>query len=150
MATIEALPILVIFLVLVSYGLGYWGAIHTAIIHSIAARQYAFETFRQRSNVVYFRTDARGHGTPRHFQNIQVRYHAINVEPPNTNSTNFQSTGRVIAIGRPTTKGAATTEQHVTNIFGIRGRNQNIEVNPIWVMVGYGLCINATCGEAPP
>ncbi len=55
MATIEMLPMMFIFIFLFSYTLGAFGIIHTGIKNSISARAYAFETFRNRSNLVYFR-----------------------------------------------------------------------------------------------
>lgn len=54
LATIEALPLVVVFVVLITYGLGLFGFVHTAILHSIGARTYAFETFRNRTNVSFF------------------------------------------------------------------------------------------------
>ena len=42
---------MVIFVMLMSFGMGLFGVVHTAILHSIAARTYSFETFRQRTNL---------------------------------------------------------------------------------------------------
>ena len=41
MATIEVLPLLLVFLMLFSYTLGAFGIIHTGIMHSISARSSA-------------------------------------------------------------------------------------------------------------
>ena len=80
LATIEALPLLVLFVVLFSYGVGYFAAIHTAILQNIAARTYAFETFRNRSNLMYFRNNLNTGGSAtgdQHYLKKGFRFHGI-------------------------------------------------------------------------
>lgn len=55
MAVIEMIPIMVIIVILLNFTLGFFGAIHTGILQSIAARNYAFESFRHQPNLLYLR-----------------------------------------------------------------------------------------------
>jgi hypothetical protein len=144
MAIIEVIPLIVIFLMFLSFGMGMWGAIHTATLHSIGARAYAFETFRQRTNLYYFREDRSGMTQPYWLGIKGFRYHAIQNEDNKPGT--FVATTRNIAMGtiEPTTAG--TTTIHNQDIFSLQTRNQKTETTPMWVMVGYGLCLNADCG----
>ena len=147
-ASIEAITILVVFLVLMSYGLGFFGVIHTAILHSIGARSYAFETFRNRTNIKYHRDTTRA-DILLHSE-IEIRYHGI--QAASSNGSTFQATERDIAvtdIGRDPNAKAGQTTDHTQRIYEIDGRNREggVEISPSWVMVGYGMCINANCGD---
>ncbi len=141
---LESVPLIVIFMVLTSFGMGFFGLIHTAVLHSIGARTYSFETFRQRSNLNYFREDGSGLTRPINYSSKQWRYHAVNHE--SDPRQRFVATARPIAIGRTTPPADASQEAHNTQIFQLQPRNERIEVNPAWVMVGYGICLNANCG----
>lgn len=44
MAVLEMIPILVVFVLFINFSLGFFGAIHSGILNSIASRNYAFET----------------------------------------------------------------------------------------------------------
>ncbi|MGZ3723897.1 MAG: hypothetical protein ACXVA9_13230, partial [Bdellovibrionales bacterium] len=81
-ALLETVPLMVIFVMLMSFGMGLFGVVHTAILHSIAARAYSFETFRQRTNLHYFREDGSGlvKSTAMNFTKKGWRYHAIQHE----------------------------------------------------------------------
>jgi hypothetical protein len=144
-AMLESVPLIVLFVVLTSFGLGFFGMIHTAVLHSIAARAYTFETFRQRANLYYFREDGSGLSRPINFSRKQWRYHAINHESDPRDL--FVATARPIAIGRSTAAEDASIETHNQQIFQLQPRNERVSVNPGWVMVGYGICMNAQCGN---
>lgn len=143
MAMIETLPLLVIFVVLISYGLGLWGTVHTAILHSIAARTFSFEAFRNRTNVTYYRDDSTNILS---YELEQVRFHAVNTDQgPNDR---FYATQRPIAIGREVERSEASSVDHNQRIYEIPQRNREggVEVSPAWIMVGYGMCLVANCG----
>lgn len=145
MAVIEAVPLLVIFVMLLGFGLGFYGAIHTATLHSIGARTYAFETFRQRSNLVYFREEGSGINQPTHYKTKGYRYHAISHD--SDQRALFVATLRPISIARNIASSDAKLTDHNQKIFELKRRNQEVSVNPIWVMVGYGICIDSQCGN---
>lgn len=149
MAIFETIPILVIFLVLIAYLLGIFGMVHTGIVNSISARAYAFETFRNRANVTYFR-DRESAGF-HHYANFGARLHAVNGETMvGDGATNSQyATLRPIAIGREPADSRASVSDHNERVFGIETRNRKggVEASPAWIMTGYGICINAQCGD---
>lgn len=146
-ALLETIPLLVIFVMLISFGLGLFGAVHTAILHSIGARTYAFESFRQRTNLSYFRENGSGNilSTARNFSQQGWRYHAVQNEKDDR-SFLVPST-RSIALGRQTASIDSSVETNNTSIYALETRNTRVEVNPIWVMVGYGICLNMACGN---
>lgn len=144
LALLETVPLLVIFMMLVSFALGLFGYIHSGILYSISARTYAFETFRNRTNLTYFRENNSGLTEPLHFSKKGIRFHAIT--GPNDNRTQFVASSYPIKIGNtPENKGNA--DAHNNKIFDLKTRNQNVEVSPAWLMVGYGLCVNYNCGD---
>lgn len=146
MATLEALPLLVIFTVLMSYGLGMFGIIHTAILHSIAARAYAFETFRNRTDLSLFRENISGISDPQHTRAFKIRYHGILTENSDGYSQ-FVASERPLAVGRQVASAGRTLQNHNSTIFNLAPRNEVVEVSPAWIMVGYGICLDMNCGD---
>jgi hypothetical protein len=140
MAMIEAVPLLVIFVTLIAYGLGMWGSVHTGILQSIGARTYAFESFRNKTNLTIGPNSA-------HYANIGIRYHGIN-DRPNPVPL-LMAAQRPIALGMDVERLPARRSDHNSRIFEISGRNDEggVEVHPIWIMIGYGMCLNANCGD---
>ena len=146
-ATLETVPLLIIFIILISYGLGYYGAIHTGVLQSIAARQYAFETFRNRTNLNYFLENQSGLESSIFYGESQFRFHGVQSEEATADGS-FKATTRPIAIGRQLERRPASQQDHNVNIYNMPYRNQGaVEVHPIWVMVGYGICLNSACGD---
>lgn len=146
MAIVEAVPLLVIFLMFASFGLGLFGAIHTSILYSIGARTYAFETFRNRTDLTYFRTEGSGLTQPLQNREFEMRFHAINSEAA-PDIQHFYATTRPISVGRTVANTDARVSDHNEAIFSLGPRNQSVAINPIWIMVGYGICLNARCGD---
>jgi hypothetical protein len=145
MATVEAIPLLVIFVIFVAYGMGFFGSVHTAILNSIAARTFAFETFRNRTNLTYYRDFV---WPAQHYRDREMRFHGIQPEQNIDNKYGqFAGTGRPIAIGLPLEELKVSSQDHNAKIFQLEKRNTKIGVNPIWVKVAYGICLTAACGE---
>ncbi len=146
-ASIEAVAMLVIFVLFMSYGVGMFGVIHTGILNSIAARTYAWETFNHRTNVVLFRDnrDYSGGGMPITYypQNWGFRVHSIASEY--ADKEEWIATERTIAMGRE-------LDTQSTRNSGTHGRlkqttkRERIGVNPVWIKTIYGICLDATCG----
>lgn len=146
MAILETIPLLVIFVILMTFGMGIFGMIHTATLHSIGARTYSFETFRQRTNLYYFREDGSGLDRPFNFKRKGWRYHAVQMEGDQRDR--FVATARPIAIGKAAPAGDTSVETHNQAIYtSMAARNERFSVNPGWIMVGYGICLNAACGN---
>jgi hypothetical protein len=145
MAIIETLPLLVLFIMLTGFGLGLFGVIHTATLHSIAARTYAFETFRNRTKLDYYREDGSGLDEPYFLGKKGYRYHAVQNE--GDPRLEFVATTRALTYGRDLAEAKAPELVHNQGIFNMDKRNEKIAVNPVWIMVAYGICLNAQCGN---
>ncbi|MNJ93520.1 hypothetical protein D3C87_112020 [compost metagenome] len=150
MAIFEMIPIMVIIVLFVNFSLGFFGAIHTGIINSIAARNYTFETFRNRSDLTYFRNlDA---DTKYEYSKMKHRVHGT-VSEKGTNGDQWIAASRVIDFmdfqpkraaertGDKSAHGVVSWEVKDGERFGKQG------VNPIWIKSNYGICLNATCGS---
>ena len=147
-ATVETIPLMFIFVALLSYVIGVFGVVHTGILDSIAARTYAFETFRNRANVTYFR-DNNPAQPLLHFQNIGDRIHAVTSEQSNGQLT-FFATERPIRMGMGSLNVVGRDEAvHMEKVPLVAPgrRNNNVEVSPVWVITQYGICINVQCGD---
>src|SRR3954462_14305008 len=144
LATIETIPLLVLFFFLMSYGLGLFGFVHSATLHTIAARTYALETFHNRTNVNYFRDDG---SDPIPFSKKGYRVHAIRNYTSGPNEDFVPDTARIaFSIGRPAADN--NPETHNTRIFDMKahGRNRNVQVSPGWIMTAQGICLTSQCG----
>lgn len=157
MATLEILPLIFILVYLFAYTLGAFGAIHTGIMNSISARAYAFETFRNRSNLWYFR-DLKG-SERRQYRDHGNRFHGIMAE--NNQVQEFRASERAIRMGIPIQPSPSRGDPTIHNekIYDGQGmqegatasasqRNQSVEVGPIWVMIQYGICMKVSCGDS--
>ena len=165
------LALMVVFVLLFALTLGFWGAIHSAILQSVSARHYAFEILNNRSHFEYHRDwklDApSGNGNMLDVGNFAGEdvYHGDNM-----GMRLFYITG----LNRPdyhptvTTRGlnffkeidrdtatlvskSGTVPGHEKGLSALQ--HQNIfhqthgRVNPLWLMTGYGICVNHSCGE---
>lgn len=157
MATVEAIPLILVFMLLLTYELGMFGVIHTGIMNSISSRAYAFEVFRNRSNLVYFRDEGVGGNKLTEFRTMGNRTHAVASEYRTDTDTEMGiATERPIRMGGPVIDSNISTRNdnvtHNEKIFnqalvGPQKRNQLVEVSPVWLQIQYGICINANCGE---
>jgi hypothetical protein len=151
MATIETIPLLFLFVFMICYTFGSFGVIHTAILHSISARAYAFETFRNRSNLVYFRENG---GDYRHYQRIGARLHTVTNEHRPAGSDQFEASERALRMGLASNdiKGRSETNHNdripadAGQSLGQGKRNTKFEASPVWIMVQYGICLDNRCG----
>jgi hypothetical protein len=151
MAALEMIPILLVIVLFVNFSIGFFGVIHSGILNSIAARNYAFETFRNRSNLTYFRINPNAEIV--HYARTQLRLHGTISEQgveSGGGSSRWIATTRVIDFmnfdkrveltGDPGTHNNKTREVPV-------GRNTAIAVNPVWIKTMYGICLTAACGS---
>lgn len=151
LATIEMIPVMIVIAILMNFALGFFGIIQTGILNQIAARNYAFETFRHRTNLLYFH-DLRGSGDSKKYN---ARVHGIASESRGAAAKNAQATTRPIGFGmNPDTEGSA--EDHdAGNGGGNKGifsigegvRNQDVKTAPVWIRPMYGICLNAKCSQ---
>jgi hypothetical protein len=155
MATIETIPLIMVFVFMLCYEFGVFGIIHTGIMQSISARAYAFETFKNRSSLVYFRDDPGGSAV-NFFRLTGTRTHGIASEAKTDNDGGFDGIAaeRPLRVGipfEPDQESRDDLERHNVKLFdqalvGPQKRNQKVEVNPVWIQVQYGMCLNTRCG----
>ena len=156
MALIEALPVLFMVILVFNFSLGFFGAIHSGILNSIGSYNYTMETFRFRSNLMYFRPGA---GTANYAKSMN-RVHGVIGDGYNKRDTKkgkWPATVRSIAVtGVDKLENAYLSKaDHVranqTSVWKvISGFTANSEddapVTPeIWVKTVYGICLNAEC-----
>lgn len=153
---IEIVPILAIFILLVNFAVGFFGLIHSGILNSIAARNYAFETIRNRADVNYLR-DSLGQGVDNlnfTYRTSGLRFHVVKNEVDMAdNSDSFWATRRPIKLtdigsDEPLNDNSTYHERITAIVEGKRASEVGIEegVNPGWVRTAYGLCLSADCG----
>ncbi|MDG0814827.1 hypothetical protein [Bdellovibrio svalbardensis] len=153
MAIFEMIPIIVIIVLLINFSLGFFGAVHTGIMNSMAARNYAFSTFNHRANLTYFRSTR---NADIHYKAYGMRIHGTRDESMNSGD-NWAATKRKIDFfdfkDRPAVEGgSAAHNNQVPTVcdFSAQGctnpRNDRVSVSPIWIKSSYGICLNAACG----
>ena len=161
MAVLEIIPILIIVALLLNFSLGFFGVIQTGILNAIAARNYAFETFRHQSNLTYFVREGVGQENISNFKRYGFRFHSIASEFRPASNETWIATSRSIAFVRPfggvddddkvlALQGNMRNTEidlHNHKIFTIRddGSRTLIGAAPVWVRPMYGICIRASC-----
>jgi hypothetical protein len=170
MAMIEAIPVLFMLVVLFNFSLGFFGAIHSGILNSIGSYNYALETFRFRSNLMYFRPGADNIN----YSTSKNRVHGVTKEGNELSASTPEEKSRWPATVRPITfnfvkndakkglssltnvcddNGCRTFDASTsTNIWNAKSEYEPvdgtvIQTPRIWVKTVYGICITADCGE---
>lgn len=148
-AIFEMIPITLIFILLINFSIGFFGAIHTGILNSIASKNYAMETFRHRADLVYFRNVTNGDKEVE-YQKQEVRFHGITSEKNNQNL--WVATSRNIGFfkgGDFVDENKSAKEHSAAEISKIKDevRYTQAGVNPIWIKTAYGICLNSNCGK---
>jgi hypothetical protein len=146
-AVMESVIILFIFLVLLKYSIGFFGVVHTGILHSIASRNYAFEIFRHRSNLWYFRQNSQSDMRYHQFAN---RLHGTNNEIAVSGQDKLQfATERRVAMFTDNEPTGRSSNEHSQAGAQIKPgeRNSSISLDPVWIKVQYGICLTAGCGD---
>lgn len=141
MAMLELIPLLVIFVILINFGVGFWAVVHTGMLHSIGARNYAFETLRHRASYNYLRAYQSIPGCVQYYS-AGFRFHAVTDD--NGSSDDMTATARRLSMVQPPPKVGDAPSDHL-KVYEIEGQNRNVKLSPIWVKVGYGICLRASC-----
>lgn len=143
MSLIESLPLIMVLASLIGFLLGLWGVSHKHVLHSIAARNYAFETFSHRANLTYF-NDSRS--VLHSYEESQMRYHAVGDNSGDTLKA-LTTPMRFPAEASADSGPPILHRQQIWNesILPTAGEG-TIGTKRPWVMVGYGMCLNADCG----
>ncbi|MFN7905942.1 MAG: hypothetical protein ACK5P5_12240 [Pseudobdellovibrionaceae bacterium] len=147
MAVIEMIPMMIITAVIINFSLGFFGAIHSGILQSMGARNYAFETLLHRTNYHYFRDTG---FDPRTYRKIGSRIHTVTSETK-ANGKTFYATQRPIQylVGKYVNiEDKGTVQDHTTEVNNVKPGVQYTDkdgVTTIWVKPVYGICLSAEC-----
>lgn len=161
-ASIEMIPVLVLFVMLLNYTMGFFGVIHSGILNSIAARNYAFETFRNRTNLNYLRDIPEGLNLNSYYTKYNYRFHGIISEY--SGRLDWVATRRPIKFTdhqkyrSAAGGGQGTKSDHESLVRRIQGGGKTSDifsgegpedgqsgVNPVWLQTLYGICLNSAC-----
>jgi len=168
MAFIEAIPVLFMVVVVFNFSLGFFGAIHSGILNSIASYNYTMETFRFRTNLIYFRP---GDLKMAHYMKDNKpmsRVHGVTSDGIQQNdggaANRWPATVRSIAFNKSVTKletlknpdgvsrqYSLMAKNDPTNIWGIRSdyspdsKEASAKSPEIWIKTVYGICLTADC-----
>jgi hypothetical protein len=165
MAVLESIPILFMLVLVFNFSLGFFGAIHSGILNSIGSYNYAFETFRYRSNLMYFRPGVdnknyklslnRVHGVVK--DGTEADADEDKTSWPTTirditfnsvqTSLNEKYTGRSIASSVDRRYAGRTDKSNVwfaTSEYTPDG-TATIQTPRIWIKTVYGICVSADC-----
>jgi len=153
-STLELIPVLLVFVLIFNFSLGFFGVIHSGILNSIAARNYAFETFRNRSNLNRFREDQDQNASIT-YNTDGFRYHTVMVEgaPNNGGEPEWYVTNRSIKFTDQSQGiGDSTDPQDHSRVQNIRdpGKakdvyDENGGIGSVWIKTVYGICLNHRC-----
>ena len=151
-ATIELVAFLILFVAMTGFLFGFWGVFHAATLNSIAARAYAYETFRHRTHLNYFRIE-HPDSDYRHFYNIGFRRHHI-VDGDGGSSgddfyARFEFLSLNLGLGDADENEPDSNYRNETLYQEIQtaSRYSRQGVNPIWFKINYGICIHPGCGD---
>lgn len=154
MAILEMIPIMIVIILLVNFSIGFFGVIHTGILNSIAARNYAFETFRHRSNLTYFSTSTEVNASfTASYEVAQERLHVtLSEKAVGRAGDDTIATARVIDFfdfGQRQAEQVGSKGDHKDKVFNVMDgkRFEEDGVNPVWIKSAYGICLSTPCGD---
>jgi len=137
---------IIIFVIIMAFGIGMFGVVHTGILNNIAARTYAWETFNHRTNLNLFRDNRGPDSLIEHYVAYGFRLHSIQSEYAVRDGSDLWTvTERTIAMGRET-ETASTRNQQTHRRLNQLTKRERIGVNPVWIKTLYGICLNSKCG----
>ena len=144
-AVAEMLPLLVVFVMLFGLTFGFWSTIHSGTLSSIGARHYAFEVLNNRTHFIYHRDEGAyagpGNGADSYYEEHNFRFFAV-VKKQIGGSPKQKVLERKLSLFTKPDSSGGSNKMWINAV----SRNQNT-ANPIWIKAGYGICINAECGD---
>lgn len=174
MAMVETIPVLFMMVLIFNFSLGFFGAIHSGILNSIGSYNYAMETFRFRSNLMYFRPAGLDNAN---YSNVNNRVHGTTKEGSEYNAVTADEKSRWPAAVRGITFNFVPTDskrnlqaaldasggETTDRTYGGKDSASNIwfanstyvpqegpgaiQTSRVWIKTVYGICVTADCGE---
>jgi hypothetical protein len=156
MALIEALPVLFMVILIFNFSLGFFGAIHSGILNSIGSYNYTMETFRFRSNLVYFRP---GGGVANYAKSMN-RVHGVTADgykmedsrkgkwPVTIRSVTVSGNGKLqgsTEVDNHSLANKSTSVWRAISSYTANSEDDAPKTPEIWIKTVYGICLNAEC-----
>ena len=162
MALIEAIPVLFMMVMLFNFSLGFFGAIHSGILNSIGAYNYTIETFRFRSNLMYFRPGVE----KANYKVSANRVHGVVKDGTEQSAAEAKGvwpvTVRDITFNYDKSRADRNLANATENDRNYAGRSSqsniwfatsnyspmtgnSIQTPRIWIKTVYGICVTADC-----
>lgn len=174
MAFLEAVPVLIMLTLIFNFSLGFFGAVHSGILNSIASYNYTLETFRFKSNLMYFRPGGgnthyalalnRVHGTTQDGSEVQIGREDKNKWPATQRGITFnykrddqrrnlstvQDGAGKIAVNDNVGDHEYISRTSNTNVWKADSQykpedGESIQTPRIWIKTVYGICLTAEC-----
>ena len=150
LATIELTGFLILFVSMLGFLLGFWGVFHSGVLNSIGARAYAYETFRNRTHLQYFRID-----NPEHYGKVGSRFHRVVYNPSRSSSgftEDFYAPERKLSLNpyfyeKEEPQINLFREEDIYKDIKSKRRYSTQGLNPVWIKVTYGICLHHRCGD---
>ncbi len=146
MSLFESLPLILVLASLIGFLLGLWGMTHKSILHSIAARNYAFQKLNHRANLTYFDDSNNTDNVKHSFLETGLRFFAIGSSGSDKKLYAFSTPMRFPAkelVNEP-------AQLHIKRIWESGkvpvGAETTLGTKEPWIMVAYGICLNSNCG----
>lgn len=166
MAALEIIAIFAVIMILFNFSLGFFGVVQTGILKSMAARNYAMETYRFRSNLDFFWR--RDDGDISKFRLFGNRFHGVTSEF-STSSDRWVATARQISFASSfggtdrdgndysrTPASDSNVQLHNKTVYQIKDDGKALlddkdkyKAYPVWIKTVYGICINSDCSPVP-
>lgn len=159
LSNIEMIPVLLLFALLFNFTLGFFGVVHSGILQSIAARNYAFETFRNRSNLNRFRPQVDEANSKIIFNAVGYRFHSVRTENAGSDTESWLATARpirFIAANQAEPDETNITDHSLVNQIKDPGKASDVYtgddggLDNVWVKVIYGICVTHNCQPLIP
>lgn len=157
MALVESIPVLFLIVILFNFSLGFFGAIHSGILNSIASYNYTLETFRFRSNLMYFRPGAE---YTVNYEKAKNRVHGTiqDGNNPKEQGVIWPATFRRVSFAI-NSKIVVDNEKHryadkdndgiwQADSTYVPQSGDTPTTGEIWIKTVYGICLNADCCPA--
>ena len=155
LATIELTGFLILFVSMLGFLLGFWGVFHSGVLNSIGARAYAYETFRNKTHLQYFRTENSENPPIEHYGNVGSRFHRAVNNPIRSSSVltdDFYAPERKLSLNpyfyeKEESQISLFREEDIYKDIKSKRRYSTQGLNPVWIKVTYGICLDHRCGD---
>jgi hypothetical protein len=166
MAAFEIVGIFAVIMILFNFSLGFYGVIQTGILKSMAARNYAMETYRFRSNLEFFWRENQDSSQISKFRLFGNRFHGtLSENAGNSQADRWAATARPISFissfggkdqdGKDYDRIIAQDRNvtlHNRTVYDIKDDGKALlddkdkyKAFPVWIKTVYGICLNSEC-----